>query len=98
MGTELVESGSGSLADRLRLGSLTEDGLGYKEKFIVRCYEVGINKTVTIETIANFLQVFFFFFLSSFQNLGFKFQVDFICLHAFRVFEFRVLANKKLGF
>ncbi|CAK7349385.1 unnamed protein product [Dovyalis caffra] len=51
-----VESGSGSLADRLRLGSLTEDGLSYKEKFIVRCYEVGINKTATVETIANLLQ------------------------------------------
>lgn len=46
-----------SLADRLRLGSLTEDGLSYKEKFIVRCYEVGINKTATVETIANLLQV-----------------------------------------
>lgn len=44
------------LADRLRLGSLTEDGLSYKEKFIVRCYEVGINKTATVETIANLLQ------------------------------------------
>ncbi|XP_007049712.2 PREDICTED: oleoyl-acyl carrier protein thioesterase 1, chloroplastic [Theobroma cacao] len=55
-GMELVESGSGSLADRLRLGSLTEDGLSYKEKFIVRCYEVGINKTATVETIANLLQ------------------------------------------
>ncbi|KAL5731664.1 oleoyl-[acyl-carrier-protein] hydrolase [Ranunculus cassubicifolius] len=32
-----------SLANRLRLGSLTEDGLSYKENFIVRCYEVGIN-------------------------------------------------------
>ncbi|KAJ4828845.1 hypothetical protein Tsubulata_010506, partial [Turnera subulata] len=49
-------SGSGSLADRLRLGSLLEDGLSYKEKFIVRCYEVGINKTATVETIANLLQ------------------------------------------
>lgn len=48
---------SGSLADRLRLGRLTEDGLSYKEKFIVRCYEVGINKTATVETIANLLQV-----------------------------------------
>lgn len=47
-----------SLADRLRLGSLTEDGLSYKEKFIVRSYEVGINKTATVETIANLLQVF----------------------------------------
>ncbi|XVE78121.1 hypothetical protein DITRI_Ditri13aG0118400 [Diplodiscus trichospermus] len=56
VGTEVVESRSGSLADQLRLGSLTEDGLGYKEKFIIRCYEVGINKTATIEAIANFLQ------------------------------------------
>lgn len=46
-----------SLADRLRLGTLAEDGLSYKEKFIVRCYEVGINKTATVETIANLLQV-----------------------------------------
>ena len=44
-------SGSGTLADRL-----TEDGLSYKERFVVRCYEVGINKTATIETIANLLQ------------------------------------------
>uniref|UniRef100_A0A0E0E8P4 Acyl-[acyl-carrier-protein] hydrolase n=3 Tax=Oryza TaxID=4527 RepID=A0A0E0E8P4_9ORYZ len=45
-----------SLAERLRLGSLLEDGLSYKESFIVRCYEVGINKTATVETIANLLQ------------------------------------------
>ncbi|KAI4356365.1 hypothetical protein L6164_000394 [Bauhinia variegata] len=58
VGSELnrVESGLGTLADRLRLGSLTEDGLSYKEKFIVRSYEVGINKTATVETIANLLQ------------------------------------------
>ncbi|KAK8630546.1 hypothetical protein V6N13_079334 [Hibiscus sabdariffa] len=53
---KVVKSGSGSLADRLRLGSLAEDGLSYKEKYIVRCYEVGINKTATIETLANLLQ------------------------------------------
>lgn len=52
-----IVSGSGSLADRLRLGSLTEDGLSYKERFVVRSYEVGINKTATVETIANLLQV-----------------------------------------
>ncbi|KAI8574253.1 hypothetical protein RHMOL_Rhmol01G0340700 [Rhododendron molle] len=45
-----------SAADRLRQGSLTEDGLSYKEKFIVRCYEVGVNKTATVETVANLLQ------------------------------------------
>ena len=56
-----VRAGGGgarpSLAERLRLGSLLEDGLSYKESFIVRCYEVGINKTATVETIANLLQV-----------------------------------------
>ncbi|KAL5057595.1 hypothetical protein RYX36_029199 [Vicia faba] len=51
-----VEPENGSLEDRLRLGSLTEDGFSYKEKFIVRSYEVGINKTATVETIANLLQ------------------------------------------
>ncbi|XP_038692160.1 oleoyl-acyl carrier protein thioesterase 1, chloroplastic-like [Tripterygium wilfordii] len=55
-GTVQVDSDLGTLADRLRLGSLTEDGLSYKEKFIVRSYEVGINKTATVETIANLLQ------------------------------------------
>ncbi|XP_023634202.1 oleoyl-acyl carrier protein thioesterase 2, chloroplastic isoform X2 [Capsella rubella] len=43
-------------ADRLRFGRLMEDGFSYKEKFIVRSYEVGINKTATVETIANLLQ------------------------------------------
>lgn len=49
-----------SPADRLRFGRLMEDGFSYKEKFIVRSYEVGINKTATVETIANLLQVWFF--------------------------------------
>lgn len=61
-GSVLSETGPGrvehsvSLADRLRQGSLAEDGKSYKECFIVRCYEVGINKTATVETIANLLQ------------------------------------------
>ncbi|KAM7271158.1 hypothetical protein ACFE04_030372 [Oxalis oulophora] len=45
-----------SLANRLRLGSMASDGKSYLEKFIVRCYEVGINKTATVETMANLLQ------------------------------------------
>ncbi|KAI3772862.1 hypothetical protein L6452_04056 [Arctium lappa] len=53
---EAEEEKEKSLADRLRLGSLTEDGLSYKERFVVRCYEVGVNKTATVETIANLLQ------------------------------------------
>ncbi|GAB4841428.1 hypothetical protein Ancab_022150 [Ancistrocladus abbreviatus] len=51
-----ASSSAATLGNRLRLGSLTEDGLSYKESFIVRCYEVGINKTATVETIANLLQ------------------------------------------
>lgn len=59
--TGAVEGVNGAtLADRLRLGSLTDDRLSYKERFIVRCYEVGINKTATVETMANLLQVLFF--------------------------------------
>ncbi|XP_050364859.1 oleoyl-acyl carrier protein thioesterase 1, chloroplastic-like [Argentina anserina] len=45
-----------TLADRLRQGSLAEDGKSYRECFIVRSYEVGMNKTATVETIANLLQ------------------------------------------
>lgn len=54
-----------SLAERLRLGSLTEDGLSYRERFVIRCFEVGINKTATVETIANLLQVIFYFSIYS---------------------------------
>ncbi|CAA6659904.1 unnamed protein product [Spirodela intermedia] len=43
-------------AERLRLGRLAADGLSYSENFIVRCYEVGTNKTATIDAIANLLQ------------------------------------------
>ncbi|PKA47430.1 Oleoyl-acyl carrier protein thioesterase 2, chloroplastic [Apostasia shenzhenica] len=55
-GPAAVASGRKGLAERLRLGRLEDDGLSYKESFIVRCYEVGINKTATVETIANLLQ------------------------------------------
>ncbi|XP_043705810.1 oleoyl-acyl carrier protein thioesterase 2, chloroplastic-like [Telopea speciosissima] len=62
-------NGSASLRDELRLGSLAEDGLSYKEKFIVRSYEVGINKTATMEAIANLMQEAA---LNQVQNLGYS--------------------------
>ncbi|GJT67121.1 hypothetical protein Tco_1018601 [Tanacetum coccineum] len=40
----------------LRLGDLSEDGLFYKEKFVIRFSEVGVNGAATIETIATLLQ------------------------------------------
>jgi len=45
-----------SLADRLRPGGLAPDGFSYKENFTIRCYEVGVNRTATIEAVANLLQ------------------------------------------
>nr|GEU89410.1 oleoyl-acyl carrier protein thioesterase [Tanacetum cinerariifolium] len=41
----------------LRLGDLSEDGLFYKEKFVIRFSEVGVNGAATIETIATLLQI-----------------------------------------
>ncbi|XP_050206465.1 oleoyl-acyl carrier protein thioesterase 2, chloroplastic-like [Mercurialis annua] len=52
----VVSDRTTSLANELRVGNLSEDGLSYKERVIVRSYEVGINKTVTVETLANYLQ------------------------------------------
>nr|UQT18322.1 fatty acid thioesterase A2 [Pelargonium x hortorum] len=43
-------------SDRVRSGRMAEDGLSFTEKFVVRSYEVGINKTATVETIASLLQ------------------------------------------
>jgi fatty acyl-ACP thioesterase A len=33
------------------------DKLLYREKFMIRCYEVGTNRTASMETMANLLQV-----------------------------------------
>lgn len=64
MQTQNRRSQMQSLADRLRPGGFLADGLSYKENFTIRCYEVGVNRTATIEAIANLLQVCgFIFFL-----------------------------------
>ena len=55
MSVGVVGFGSKTLVDRLRFRSLRNDGLSYKESFIVRYYEVGINKTTTVKTIDNIL-------------------------------------------
>lgn len=38
-------------------GKLIDDGMIYRESFVIRCYEVGVNRTASIESIANLLQV-----------------------------------------
>ena len=55
MSVGVVGFGSKTLVDRLRFRSLRNDELSYKESFIVRYYEVGINKTATVKTIDNLL-------------------------------------------
>ncbi|PWA50578.1 oleoyl-acyl carrier protein thioesterase [Artemisia annua] len=42
--------------ESIQLERLRDDGSSYKERFKIRCYEVGFNQTATIETIADLLQ------------------------------------------
>ncbi|CAI7757662.1 unnamed protein product [Closterium sp. NIES-53] len=37
-------------------GGLIDGGLVYRERFVIRCYEVGVNRKASMETIANLLQ------------------------------------------
>eukprot|EP00250_Pteridium_aquilinum_P004881 c15064_g1_i2 orf=388-1734(+) len=43
-------------ANDLRVGGLDNVLHSYSEKFVIRCYEVGMNRTASIETVANLLQ------------------------------------------
>lgn len=45
------------LSDPFRMGLITEGGLSYRQTVVVRSYEVGPDKTATLETILNLLQV-----------------------------------------
>lgn len=40
----------------LQMGKLVDGGMVFREKFMIRCYEVGVNRTASIESIANLLQ------------------------------------------
>ncbi|XP_058091800.1 palmitoyl-acyl carrier protein thioesterase, chloroplastic-like [Magnolia sinica] len=43
-------------ADPFRQGLITDGGVGYTQTVVVRSYEVGADKTATLETILNLLQ------------------------------------------
>lgn len=45
------------LVDPFRQGLIIEGGVGYRQTIVIRSYEVGPDKTATIETILNLLQV-----------------------------------------
>lgn len=57
-----MAAGSGSvthetLGEKMRFGGFEGDELVYKERFVVRGSQVGVNKTANIEAIASLLQV-----------------------------------------
>ena len=45
------------LIDPVRQGVITQGGVGYKQTVVIRSYEVGADKTATLESILNLLQV-----------------------------------------
>lgn len=45
------------LVDPFRQGLIIEGGVGYRQTLVIRSYEVGADKTMTLETILNLLQV-----------------------------------------
>jgi hypothetical protein len=49
--------------DALRQGRLVEARLVYRQTFVIRSYEVGADKTASIETLMNHFQVWFGFVL-----------------------------------
>lgn len=48
------------LVDPYRQGLIVEGGVAYRQTLVIRSYEVGPDKTVTLESILNLFQVIFF--------------------------------------
>lgn len=44
-------------ADMFKAGRFVDSGFVFRERFAIRCYEVDRNRTASIETIANLMQV-----------------------------------------
>lgn len=72
------------LVDPHRQGMIIEEGVAYRQTVVVRSYEVGPDKTTTIESILNLLQVrgllfyffiFYFFFMNCQENCVSKHSV-----------------------
>lgn len=45
------------LVDPFRQGLIIEGGVGYRQTVVIRSYEVGPDKTATMESVLNLLQV-----------------------------------------
>lgn len=54
------EDGGGMVSvDSFKLGRFVEDRFVYRQAFVIRSYEIGPDKTATMETLMNLLQVGF---------------------------------------
>lgn len=47
------------LADAFGLGKIMQDGMVFRQNFSIRSYEIGADRTASIETLMNHLQVSF---------------------------------------
>lgn len=59
------------LVDPHRQGIIVEGGVGYRQTVVIRSYEVGADKTATLDSILNLLQVVFFYSLAPKLNINF---------------------------
>lgn len=50
------------LVDPYRQGLIIDGGVGYRQTVVIRSYEVGPDKTATLESILNLLQVWLLWF------------------------------------
>lgn len=75
--TNLLKDGRNLMNDEYLIGRFVEERFVFRQAFVVRSYEIGPDKTVTMETLMNLLQValivFIFYFLS-----GFQFDISFL--------------------
>lgn len=67
MGTGTAAFGAGDgggmvSVNAFKLGRFVEDRFVYRQTFVIRSYEIGPDKTATMETLMNLLQVLHFYF------------------------------------
>lgn len=66
------------LIDPFGLGRIVQDGFVFRQNFSIRSYEIGADRTASIETVMNHLQV-----LSKSSNLIVLFSWRYICVIIF---------------
>lgn len=50
---------SDMIMDPFGLGRIVQDGLVYRQNFDIRSYEIGADRSASIETVMNHLQVYY---------------------------------------